>query len=69
MIAALINLIIYLIVLGILVGLAMWVNDQLLQPPAHKFARIVIIAIACIICVLLLLQLVGGGMNLPKLVG
>lgn len=71
MIGALINLIFWLLILGILVALALWVLSQLgLPEPIGRIIRVAIIVIVVLVVVLLLLQIVGGGggMNLPKLV-
>ena len=69
MIPALINLIVYLLVIGVLVALLMYVNDELFasKPPLHRIIRVVIIVLACLFVILLLLQLigVGTGVNLP----
>ena len=62
MIGALINLIFWMLILGILVALAMWVLTQLgLPEPIARIIRVVIIVIVVMVIVLLLLQIVGGG--------
>jgi hypothetical protein len=71
MIGGLINLIIWLLIIGILVSLAFWVLTQVpgIPEPIVRLIRIVIIVVVVLVIVLLLLQLVGSGgsINLPKL--
>lgn len=69
MIGAFITLIIYVIILGLLVWLALYVIDAIPLPePFNRLARILIIVVAVVIVILLLLQLVGGaGINLPRI--
>jgi glucan phosphoethanolaminetransferase (alkaline phosphatase superfamily) len=73
MIPALINLIIWLLIVGILVGLVFWVLSEVpgIPEPIVRLIRVVIVVIVVLVVVMLLLQLVGsgGGMNLPKIVG
>lgn len=71
MIAALINLIVYLLVVGILLALVYYVLDAIPIPePINRIVKVVIVVIACLVVILLLLQLlgVGGVGGLPKLV-
>jgi hypothetical protein len=73
MIAALINLIVYLLIVGILLALVYWVIDVIPLPePINRIAKVVIVVISAMIVILLLLQLLGvggsGGVALPKLV-
>ena len=71
MISALINLIVYLLIVGVLLALVYYVLDAIPIPePINRIVKIVIVVLACLIIILLLLQLVGvgGGGGLPKLV-
>jgi hypothetical protein len=69
MIGALITLIIYIIVLGLLVWLINYVVDAIpLGEPFNRLAKLLIVVVAVIIVIFLLLQLVGGGgLNLPRI--
>ena len=71
MIGGLINLIVWLLIIGILVALAYWVLSEIpgIPPAIVRIIRVVITVVVVLVIVLLLLQLVGGGgINLPKLV-
>jgi hypothetical protein len=62
MISSLISLLIYLLVVGIILWLALYVISVIpLPPPFAQVARVIIIVIGCLIVILLLLQLVGSG--------
>ena len=69
MIGLLINLIVWLLVVGILYWLAIYVIDAIPLPqPANRVAKIVLTVLVVLIVVLLLLQLVGvdiGGPRMP----
>jgi hypothetical protein len=72
MIGALINLIIWLLVIGILVALVYWVLDAIPIPePINRIVKVVLVVIVALVVILLLLQLLGvstgPGINLPKL--
>lgn len=69
MIPALINLIIYLLVIGILLALVYWVIDAIPLPqPINRIVKLVIVVLAVLVIIMLLLQLVnGGGIGIPKL--
>jgi hypothetical protein len=69
MIPGLINLIIWLLIVGILVALAFWVLTQIpgIPAPIVQIIRVVITVVVVLVIVMLLLQLVGGGPGLPKL--
>jgi hypothetical protein len=69
MIAVLINLIVYLLIVGILLALVWYVLDAIPIPdPINRFIKLAIVVIAALVIVLLLLQLVGGaGVGLPKI--
>jgi hypothetical protein len=65
MIGALINLIVYLLIVGILLALVYWVLDAIPIPqPINRIIKIVVVVIAVLVLVLVLLQLVGTGGNL-----
>jgi hypothetical protein len=70
MIAGLINLIVWLLVVGILLALVYWVLDAIPIPdPINRIVKIVLVVVACLVVILLLLDLVGGGIqgvNIPK---
>lgn len=72
MIGALINLIVYVLVLGILYLLLVWVLDSIPVPdPANRIVKLVAVVVICIVAILLLLSLIGvgggGGLDLPKI--
>jgi hypothetical protein len=73
MIGALINLIIYVLVFGILYWLLVYVIQTIPIPdPAARIIKLVVMVVAVIVIILLLLQMVGiggggGGLNLPKI--
>ena len=67
MIGALVNLIIYLMVLGILYAILVYVVDNLIPDPPAKLIKVVGIVLIALVAVLLLLNLAGvqTGFNLP----
>jgi len=69
MIGALINLIIWLVILGILYAIATYAVDNLLPEPPRRVVKVVLIVVFGIVAVLLLLQLVGVGsdLNIPRI--
>ena len=69
MIPALINLIIYLLIVGILVAIVYWVIDAIpLPPPINRIVKIVLVVLVALVIIVLLLQLIGGGgVQLPGL--
>lgn len=69
MIGALINLIIWLLIVGVLLALVYYVLDAIPIPqPFNRIIRIVIVAVFVLVVVMLLLQLTGGGsLNFPRL--
>ena len=73
MIAALINLIVYLLILGILIGIVMWVVDAIPLPePINRMVKIAVVVLAAIVVIMLLLSLIGVGgtsVTFPKVVG
>jgi len=61
MVDSLIHLVMYLIVVGLIAWLLMWLIDYIpVPPPFNRVARIVIMTIAVLIVCFLLLDLVGG---------
>lgn len=72
MIPALINLIVYLLIVGILLALVWYVLDAIPIPePINRIVKVVVVVVAALVIILVLLQLVGvgGGTGLPKVVG
>jgi hypothetical protein len=69
MIGSIITMIIYLLIIGILYYLFIYVVDSFIPEPPQKILKVVAIVVVCIVVILLLLQLIGasGGINLPKL--
>jgi len=69
MISALIHLVIYIIVIGLIAWLLLWAIEAVALPePFNKVARVIIIVVSVLIVVLLLLQILGiSGGELPKL--
>lgn len=70
MIGALITLVVYLLVIGILIALVFYVCDAIPLPePIARIVKIAVVVIACLIVIILLLQLVGaaGNLALPKI--
>lgn len=69
MIGGLVNLIIYLLIIGILLGLVYWVIDAIPLPePINRIIKIVIVVLCALIVIVLLLDLVGvnTGVDLPS---
>ena len=68
MAAALVNLVIYLIVLGILYAIVVYVLDTFSFPePANKIIRVVAVVLIALVAVVLLLELTGSvNTGLPK---
>jgi uncharacterized protein YhhL (DUF1145 family) len=70
MISLLVNLIIYLLVVGILYWLVVYVVDAIPIPqPANRVIKIVLTVLVALVIILLLLQLFGAATNirLPEL--
>jgi hypothetical protein len=69
-ITGLLSLVIYLLIVGVVIWLILWVLDQIpgIPEPVVRMVRIVVIVIAVLIVVQLLLNLIGGPnfMTLPK---
>jgi len=67
MITSLVYLVIYLIVVGLICGLLLYLIDAVGIPePFHKFARIAVIVIGVLIVIFVLLGLIEGT-GVPKL--
>jgi hypothetical protein len=72
MIAALINLIVWLLVVGILYWIVVYVIDAIPIPdPPNRIIKLVLIVVIALTVILMLLNLVGidAGMHLPKVAG
>jgi glucan phosphoethanolaminetransferase (alkaline phosphatase superfamily) len=70
MIGGLINLIVWLLVVGILIALVYWLLDAIPIPqPINRIVKIVVIVVAALVLILLLLQLIGvdSGGGFPRL--
>jgi hypothetical protein len=69
MINALINLIIWLLIVGILYYLLIYVVDNFIPEPPAKAIKVVAIVFLCIVVILALLNLLGGAgsLSLPKI--
>ena len=69
MIAAFINLIVYLLILGLLYAIAVYAIDNLLPDPPARIVKVVLVVLIGIAAVLLLLNVigVGTGLDLPKI--
>jgi hypothetical protein len=68
MIGALVNLIIYLLVLGILYWILMYIVDNVIPEPPARIIKVVGVVIIALVAVMLLLSLIGvGGINMPRL--
>lgn len=63
MISALVTLLIYLLIIGIIVWLVLFIINTIpLPPPFGQVARVIVIVIACLVVILLLLDLLGSGL-------
>jgi hypothetical protein len=68
MITALITFVVYLIVIGIIVWLLLFLIDAIPLPePFHRVARVLIIVVSVLIVILLLLQFIGTDVPFPRL--
>jgi len=69
MITSLVYLVIYILVIGVVIWLLLYLIDNVPLPdPFHRIARVVIMVVGVLVVILLLLQFVGaidGGM--PRL--
>lgn len=66
----LLSFVIYLLILGVILWLVIWVLDQIpgIPEPVIRMVRIVVIVVAVLIVVQMLLNLIGGPslIQLPK---
>jgi hypothetical protein len=70
MIVALINLIVYLLILGLLYWLVLYVVDAIPIPdPPARIIKIALMVLMVLVIIVLLLQMLGmgGDLHLPKL--
>lgn len=69
MIPALIQLIVYLLILGVLLAVLWYVIRELgLPEPIGRIVKVVVVVVVALVLIMLLLQLFGGGVGgLPKL--
>jgi uncharacterized membrane protein len=69
MIGGLVNLIIYLLVLGILYAIAVYVIDNFIPEPPKRIIKVVLVVIIALVAVMLLLDLVGvnTGLDMPRI--
>jgi hypothetical protein len=70
MIAAIINLIIWVVILGLLYAVVVYAVDNLLPDPPARIVKVVVVVLLALALILMLLNMlgVGGGLNMPKLV-
>jgi len=70
MIAAIVNLIIYIVVLGILYAVVVYAVDNLLPDPPARIIKVVCVILLALVLVLMLINLLGGGagLDMPELV-
>jgi len=69
MIAGLINLIVYLLIIGVLYALVVYVLSAIPVPePIARIVKVVLVVILALIVIMLLFDLLGGGtgFNLPR---
>lgn len=63
-----IGVLIYILVVGLIIGLIYWVVDQFPVPqPANKIIKVVAMVVGCILIILALLSLTGYDAGLPGL--
>lgn len=71
MIGALISLIIYLLIIGILIWLVYYVVDAIPLPaPINRMVKIVVVILAALIVIVILLNVLGmgtGGLQVPRI--
>ena len=68
MLPAIVNLIIWIVILGVLYAIAVYAVDNLFPNPPARIIKVVLVVILGLVAVLLLLDLVGvgTGLNMPK---
>ena len=60
MITSLVFLLIYLLIIGVVIWLALYIISQLPMPaPFGQVARVIVVVIGCLILILLLLNFIG----------
>lgn len=68
MINALVNLIIYLLVLGIIYAIGDYVIRNLIPEPPARIVHVVLVVLIALAAIILLLGLIGGtGVDLPQI--
>jgi hypothetical protein len=67
MITQLVYFVLYLVIVGAILGLLIYLVDQFVPQPFHRIARMVIIVLGVIILILMLLSLIGEGPGLGRL--
>ena len=69
MIGALIQLIIYLLILGVLYWVVVYVVDNFMPDPPARIIKVVLVVIIALAVILLLLKMIGVdiGADMPKL--
>jgi len=69
MIMNLVNLIVWLLVIGILYAVAKYVIDNLIPEPPQRIANVVLIVFVALAVILVLLGMLGvnTGLDLPKI--
>jgi len=69
MIESLVLFVVYALVIGLILGLLLWVVDQLpwLPPPFRQVARVVITVVGCLILIYMLLSLIGAAPPLRRI--
>jgi hypothetical protein len=61
MLSALVYLVLYVVIVGLICGLLLWLVDTVGIPePFHKVARVAIIVVGVLIVIVLLLQMIEG---------
>ena len=68
MVMTILTLIVYLLIIGILYYLFIYVVDAFIPEPPQKILKVAGIVVLCIIVILMLLDLIGGGgtLHLPR---
>jgi hypothetical protein len=67
MITTLINLIIYILIIGILLWILQYViNNVPALAPFRQMAQVVLVVIGGLLLIMVLLSLLGSGVNLPR---
>ena len=70
MIAAIINLIVYIVVIGVLYAVFVYAVDNLLPDPPARIVKVVCVILLALALILILINMLGGGagLDMPKLV-